>query len=279
MNKISKLFSDFRRRRHLKRSQKRAHESDRKVYLLNEETPFSVTEAFRNLKASLSVAVPKKEGDGGVSLLCTSTFPEEGKTTVAVNLALMFAMSNVKVVLVDADMRKGRVSKYFKDHHKPGLSDYLSGQVKLEDILHQSKENENLYIIYQGTSAPRPYELLESDAMKNLSQLLKEKFDYVIYDTPPIRLVSDALAVIPATDGALLVCRHMSSYENDIKSSLETLSFSKANVLGVVVNDYFADPKNMKGYQKKYYYSYYNYGYSKAKDETAKKPAAAPKSR
>lgn len=260
MKPFNNFFANRRRKRQQKNYTSR-NMSQRRAYLLNEKTPFSVTEAFRNLKASLSVAVPKKEGDKAISLMVTSNFPEEGKTTVTVNLALMFAMSDTKVVLIDADLRKGRVSKYFKEHHAPGLSDYLSGQAKLEDILHQSKVNENLYVIYQGTSSPRPYELLESEAMKEFSERLKDEFDYIIYDTPPIKLVSDALATVPVTDGALLVCRHMVTYESDIKSSLEALKFAKANVLGIVVNDHFLNNKKMKKNQKKYYYSYYSNGY------------------
>ncbi len=258
MSVFTGFFSNIRRNKQ-KKNYEQSRDSLRRTYLLNETTPFGVTEAFRNLKASLSVAIPKKEGMGGVSLLSTSTFPEEGKTTITVNLALMFAMSSVKVVLVDADIRKGRVSKYFGERHEPGLSDYLSGQAKLEDILHQSKQNENLYVIYQGTQSPRPYELLESEAMKELSEKLKKEFDYIIYDTPPVELVSDALALLPVTDGALLVCRYLRSYESDIKNSLDTLRFAKANVLGIVVNDYHINPKKLKGNQKNYYYSYYSY--------------------
>ena len=193
----------------------------------------------------------------------------------------MFATSNFKVVLIDADIRKGRVSKYFKDPHEPGLSDYLSGQAKLEEVLHQSKQNKNLYVIYQGTQSPRPYELLESDAMKALSEELKKQFDYIIYDTPPVELVSDALALVPITDGALLVCRYMRSYESDIKSSLDTLRFAKANVLGMVVNDFHVNPKKLKKNQQKYYYSYYSYGYGEAdpeKDSKITKKVPPPRS-
>lgn len=266
MSFFTKFFSDRRHERQKKYYEQKHSDALRKAYLLDAETPFAVTEAFRNLKASLSVAIPKKE-EGGISILSTSTFPEEGKTTITVNLAQMFATSNFKVVLIDADIRKGRVSKYFKESHEPGLSDYLSGQAKLEDVLHQSEHNKNLYVIYKGTQSPRPYELLESEAMKALSDELKKNFDYIIYDTPPVELVSDALALLPVTDGTILVCRYMRSYESDIKNSLDTLRFSNANVLGVVVNDFHMNPKKLKKNQRKYYYSYYSYGYGEADPE------------
>ena len=105
------------------------------------------------------------------------------------------------------------------------------------------------------------------DILAALTEELKKQFDYIIYDTPPVELVSDALALVPITDGALLVCRYMRSYESDIKSSLDTLRFAKANVLGMVVNDFHVNPKKLKKNQQKYYYSYYSYGYGEADPE------------
>lgn len=234
--------------------------NSRKEYLLSKDTPFDVTESFRNLKASLSVSVAKTS-DKGVAVMATSSFPEEGKTTVITNLALMFAQSDAKVVLVDADIRKGRVHKYFREHSTPGLSDYLSGQATLDEVLRQTDENENLYFLPCGTHSPRPYEILESGRMKELVEKLREKFDYVIFDTPPILVVPDALALAPFTDGTVLVCRHMTSYVSDIGKSLGTLAFAKVNVLGMIVNDFkMPNGKIYKGYKN--YHHYYSYGYA-----------------
>ena len=257
----AKLSNSTHAQRAKKASEKSKRRSHRSEYLLNKNTPFDVTEAFRNLKASLSVSVPKKEN--GVAIMVTSAYPEDGKTTVTTNLALMFAQSDAKVVLVDADIRKGRIAKYFKRKSAPGLSDCLSGQATLEEVIHNSHINENLSYITCGTHSPRPYELLESEEMKKLVQELRTRFDYVIIDTPPVLLISDALALSPSTDGTVLVCRHQVSYISDIERALNTLEFAKAKVLGVVVNDYKA-PKVSKiygGYKKYYYYSSYRYGY------------------
>jgi len=162
------LFKNASERLHLnkvqKASQKHAKSSNRTEYLLNDDTPFDVTEAFRNLKSSLSVSVPKKEG--GTVIMMTSAYPEDGKTTVTTNLALMFALSYSKVLLIDADIRKGRIAKYFNKRSAPGLSDYLSGQKTLEEVVHHSKKHEHLSYITCGTHSPKPYELLESDEMK-----------------------------------------------------------------------------------------------------------------
>ena len=270
----AKISNSTHAQRAKKASEKSKRRSHRSEYLLNKNTPFDVTEAFRNLKASLSVSVPKKEN--GVAIMVTSAYPEDGKTMVTTNLALMFAQSDAKVVLVDADIRKGRIAKYFKRKSAPGLSDCLSGQATLEEVIHNSHINENLSYITCGTHSPRPYELLESEEMKKLVQELRTRFDYVIIDTPPVLLISDALALSPSTDGTVLVCRHQVSYISDIERALNTLEFAKAKVLGVVVNDYKA-PKVSKiygGYKKYYYYSSYRYGYGygstdpETKDET-----------
>ena len=253
------MFDKLRQRRREKQNKK--NKSHRKEYLLNEKTPFDVTEAFRNLKASLSVSIPKNK-EGGVTVTVTSSYPEDGKTTVTTNLALMFAMSDANVVLVDADIRKGRIAKYFKHKSSPGLSDFLSGQVPLNDVLHNSHVNDNLFFIPCGTHSPKPYELLESEAMNELIKELKQRFDYVVFDTPPVLLVSDALAIASKTEGTVLVCRHLLSYVSDMQKSLSTLEFAKANVLGIVVNDYKAPSgKIYGGYHKYYHYSKYSYGY------------------
>ncbi len=254
------IFATIREKLTKRRQKKRMQRADlrqvssRREYLLDEKTPFDITEAFRSLKASLSVSVPKKEG--GVAIMANSAYPKEGKTTIIVNLALMFAQSNVKVVLVDADVRKGRVGRYFHQKTSPGLSDYLSGQNTIEEIVHQSNINPNLSFVTCGTRSPKPYELLESAEMKAFIKKLREEYDYVLIDTPPILLVSDALTLASEVDGAFLVCRHRESYLSDINNTLKSLRFGKVNVLGVVVNDYKA---NIVTSAKTY--GYYNYVY------------------
>ena len=132
-------FFDFLSRKNAntarKKAEKAALQGGKRAYLLNEETPFTVTEAFRSLKMTLSVSLARQHDGTGASFLCTSSYPSEGKTTVAANTALMLAQSNVKVVLVDTDLRAGRLSKFFNVPHAPGLSDYLSGQATLEEVL------------------------------------------------------------------------------------------------------------------------------------------------
>ncbi len=258
MGRFSKFTGNLSKNRGDKRAQKQGnvHHSTRQEYLLNEHTPFDVTEAFRNLKASLSVSVPKKQG--GVAIMVTSAYPTDGKTTVTANLALMFAQSDAKVVLVDADIRKGRINRYFHVKSECGLSDCLSGQKTLDEVTHQSKVNPNLSVITCGTRSPKPYELLESNEMKNLLEELRAKYDYILIDTPPVLVISDALVLTPITDGTVLVCRHQVSYVSDISRAINTLQFAKTNILGVVVNGYKASAIDKIGGNYKHYY-YYDY--------------------
>ena len=114
------------------------------------------------------------------------------------------------------------------------------------------KYSDNFSFIPCGSHSPRPYELLESDVTKKILAELKTQYDYIIIDTPPILLLSDALALLPETDGVVLVCRHRTSQVNGIAKALNTLKFAKANVLGVVVNDYAPIRKS-----KRNPYSYY----------------------
>ncbi|MBO5412274.1 MAG: CpsD/CapB family tyrosine-protein kinase [Clostridia bacterium] len=250
-----KFLKEIRRRRDEKRAYKDSKRiqqlSQRTEYLVDENSPPSVREAFRSIKVALSVAVPKTEG--GKAIFVASAYPYAGKTMVAVNLASMFALSNLKVVIVDVDMRRGQIAKFFRATHKKGLSEYLSGQISYEDTVRVSPINENLSYIACGTHPPRPYELLESDQMKELIERLRKEYDYVIIDTPPILILSDALAVAPYTDGAVIVARHETTYLRDIERELELLRFAKVNVLGAIVNGY----KDARRQREHDGYSYY----------------------
>lgn len=246
----------------------RQKNSARMEYLLTENVSFEVTEAFRNFKASLTVSMPKKQNGEGTVIVMTSACPEDGKTTVSVNLSLMFAFSEAKVILLDADARKGRVARFFHKKSAPGLADYLSGQASLNDIVRKSSHNENLSYITCGTHSPRPYELLESDEMRSLINELKKEYDYVIIDTPPLLLVSDALAIVSQADGVVVVCRHEVSYLSDVNKILGKLAFAKANVLGVVINDYDSREKLSSRADR---YKYYSYCYDSTMEAEQKK--------
>ncbi|MBQ5927101.1 MAG: CpsD/CapB family tyrosine-protein kinase [Clostridia bacterium] len=248
-----KLFDLFRRKR------KNTYESIKNPQniVLNGNSSFEFAESLRSLKVTLSVALPKREDGKGVSIMCVSSYSKEGKTTIAINLAVSLSSSSPsrKIVVLDADLRKGNASYRLIGDPVPGLTDYLSGSATFEEILRPVEGYENLYVIPRGSLTVRPYDLLSSNAMKDLLDNLNSQFAYTIIDTAPMRMVSDALAIAPFVAGSVLVCRHKDSYEGDIKKAVAKLHYFKANVLGLIINDY-VEKKNSKLQQALPYYTY-----------------------
>lgn len=224
-----RIFDWLRHKIHHNNYQKNG-EAEALVFI--NETP-QMREAFRNIRATLSVSLPKNEGKGA-SILCAASYPNEGKTTTAVNLAVSFGKN---VVLVDADIRKGSSSKRLGLDDKLGLCDVVLGKATLDEAL-VYREDLGCHVLPCGIKTDRPYDLLSSSEMQNLMEELKNRFDYVVYDTPPLRLVSDAYAIASLVDGVALVCKHRVSREEDIRKSLASLRYFRANVLGIITSNH-----------------------------------------
>lgn len=210
-----------------------------------------VSESFRSLRTSLEFYNFESSLK---SLIITSPVEQVGKTTVATNLAIVFAQSNKRVVLVDADLRRPNVHKLLNISNRVGLSDILRSQLKINDVLQFSKTNENFYVITSGSLPPNPADLLGSTRMKNIVSYLEKAFDWVIFDTPPT-IVTDAQILSTIADGIIYVIEPGKIRTNAAKKPLEEFRRINANLLGVVLNRI---PKN-----KEYYYGGYNY-YSQA---------------
>ncbi|GAL81800.1 tyrosine-protein kinase Wzc [Algibacter lectus] len=144
--------------------------------------------------------------EGSKTVLITSSISGEGKTFTAINIASVFALSGKRTVLVGLDLRKPRIFGDFELKNDIGVVNYLIGQNSLEDIVQQTKV-ENLDIITSGPIPPNPSELLISEIMDALIAELKEKYDYIILDTPPVGLVADALELLEYADASLYVVR------------------------------------------------------------------------
>ncbi|MGO9902905.1 MAG: polysaccharide biosynthesis tyrosine autokinase [Solirubrobacteraceae bacterium] len=190
-------------------------------------------ESFRHLRTSvqfINIGSPTK------SLVVTSPQSSDGKTTVACNLAAVYADAGVRVLLVDADLRAPRVAHYFSLNPSPGLTDWLRDPSLTTDVVQTSAERPNLDIIASGPQPPNPSELLSSPRMHEILATLTAEYDVVIFDAPPILPVTDAAVLAASCDSVLLVTRARATRVDGILRSLETLKGVDARMVGVILN-------------------------------------------
>lgn len=210
-------------------------------------------EAFRGLRTALYFS----NHEGHQAIQITSSNMDEGKSTVASNLAVSIAQSGKRVILVDADLRKPRQHKIFNLPNLVGLSAVITGEAELADAV-QTTEVADLTVLPAGVSPPNPAELLTSPEFPQLLDVLREKYEYVIVDTAPVLAVSDPCVVAPRVDGVLLVVSVSKNGRSDAERAKEILCGLETKLLGVVVNriNYEAS-----GYGYGYGYGYKGYGY------------------
>lgn len=221
----------------------------------------AVSESFKALRTRIQFS--KLQSRPIQTILITSSIPSEGKTLVSVNLAGSFAQAGKKVLLLDCDLRKPKVHTFFKEERYPGVSDYLFNNVEFKDIVRETGL-ENLQFITSGTIPPNPSELLGSIQMKKFLDFLKEKYDYIIIDSPPLITVTDSEILFNITDGAVLIAQANKTPTETFWKTYQTLyNKNPHNLLGCVLNNF--SYKSSYGY----YYNYYYY-YSRP-EENAKK--------
>ncbi|MDD2752118.1 MAG: polysaccharide biosynthesis tyrosine autokinase, partial [Candidatus Omnitrophica bacterium] len=209
----------------------------------------TIAEAFRSIRTSIIFSLP--EDRPLKTILVTSTFPEEGKTTNSINLAIVFAQKNEQVVLVEGDMRKHRIAKTFDLDNKEGLSSYLTGTTTLERTIKKTPIP-NLYLIPAGPTPPNPAELLTSAKTRELFEGLKIKFDRIIVDAPPVMTVADASILANMCEGVVEIIRAGKVNLDHVLHGKQRLLEAKAKILGVILND--VEVKKKDSY---YYYHYY----------------------
>jgi len=209
-----------------------------------------ISEGFRSLRENVRFASIDNKL---TTLLVTSPEPGEGKSTVAANLAAVFAQAGFKTILVDGDLRKPTQHTYFDVKNQYGLSNILFDQDNAFEESRCKHPIENLCIVTSGTLPPNPAELIASKRMKNFLNELKSNADLVILDTPPIQAVTDSISIAPEMDGVLLVVQPGQTHITAAKQSVEQLKRAKAKVLGVVLN-----PLDLKRSQYAYRYAYKN---------------------
>ncbi|MBO5413603.1 MAG: CpsD/CapB family tyrosine-protein kinase [Clostridia bacterium] len=225
--------------------------------LIAQRTPKSpIAEVFRTLRTNIQFMNSKKSLK---TLLVTSTMPGEGKSWVAANLAITFAQAGKKVLIIDADMRKGRQHVMFNIENRMGLSNFLSGIDEMGrnenlDILKyvRATEIQNLFLIPAGNVPPNPSELLASETTINMIEKLKEVFDFIIFDGTPSLLVTDALIVARLVDSTVIVTEHNGTKKENLEKVKKDIENVGGNIVGIILNKISI---NAKKYMETYYYS------------------------
>ncbi|MDN5627103.1 MAG: polysaccharide biosynthesis tyrosine autokinase [Weeksellaceae bacterium] len=227
------------------------------------EPKSSVAEAFRAVRANLRFLFNEEEKSKVI--LVTSSISGEGKTYVSINIASVLGLSGKKTVLLGMDLRKPKIFGDFKINNKNGISNYLTGQVGMDEIINKTSIP-GLDVITSGPIPPNPSELLMSDNNMRFIEKLKESYEYIIIDSPPVGLVADSFELIKKADTTIYVVRHEYTEKHMLRMITEKYFNKEVSNLGLVYNDYVAK----QGYGYGYGYSY-GYGYFE-EDKNYKEP-------
>lgn len=223
----------------------------RSVNIVTLKNPMSpISEAYRILRTNIQFSSPDKKLQ---SILITSSGPSEGKSTTSVNLAVSLAQTGNRVIIVDCDQRKPNVHKLFTISNITGLSNLLVGEATVDEAIIDSGV-ENLYILPAGRRPPNPSELLASEKMKTLLETLRETFDYIILDTPPVIMVTDAQLLSKYADGCILVVASGQADREAAVKAKELLENANAKILGIVLNKLDTKRRGYYGYYSENYY-------------------------
>ena len=222
----------------------------------------AASEAFRNIRTGVGYS----HSSGPVkTILISSAGPQEGKTLIAVNLAISMAQAGSRVLLIDADMRRSTMHRVLKLNNYLGLSHYLRGETELEKII-QDTFIENLKCICCGPSPSNPSELLGSIKMKEFVEGIGNSFDKIIFDSPPVLSVTDALVLGKALDGVIPVIRFGKYPRDMIYRGKQRFQEMEIKIIGAVLND--IDIERSGRYYYPYYYRYYHKGYYHQEERT-----------
>lgn len=253
--------------------------------LLTSQNDFFVLEAYKTLRTNVSFALADKEGCPVV--MVTSAVQNEGKSITALNLAISYAMEERKVLLIDCDLRRPKIARLLNERSSVGLSNLIMNP-KLRAEAVRPSQIKGLDVILAVNIPPNPSELLGSSRMERILQELREEYDIIVLDSPPVNVVTDAVVLAPLSDGVLFLVRADHSERSAIIRAVEQIKYARTKILGFVLND--VNPKmNSFGYGKygrkygqKYYgrydtYGHYGYSYRSQNleadsNETAAKP-------
>ena len=224
--------------------------------LLTPKSDFFIREAYKTLRTNVSFSLTGEEASK--IILVTSSLQSEGKSITATNLAISYAQTDRRVLLVDCDLRRPKMARLLKISNPVGLSNVLMDPFIIGEAI-MSTGLPNLDVILSGDIPPNPSELLSSPRMARLLGDMRKKYDIIILDTPPVNMVIDAVVLAPLTDGVLFVVRADHSERGAVVHAVEQLEYAKAKLLGFVLNGVDLE-KTSYGYDRHRYRRYGRYG-------------------
>ena len=229
---------------------------NRKLQIISKSAPFQYVEAYKTLRTNINFMAASNNYR---RLVITSSIPNEGKSNVAINLSISLAENGKKVLIIDCDLRKPVMHKYLRiTRRASGLTNVLSGEATPADVIVHFSDL-NIDVITAGVIPPNPAELLGSARMAKMLDSLSEQYDYIIMDTPPASVVTDAAVLSALADGVIFVVSHANATIESAQLAKKNLEAANANIIGAVLNgfDLKSTPRDTG-----YYYSY-EYGYYK----------------
>lgn len=248
-------------------------------HILTPNSNFFVREAYKTLRTNTMFALAEHEGCKIV--LVTSSLQGEGKSITALNLAISFTEAENRVLLMDCDLRRPKLARLLRKSSRVGLSNLLLDPSLLNEVVIPSGI-ERLDVILSGDIPPNPSELLGSSRMSTLLTYLRKHYDYIIFDTPPINMVTDSVVLAPKSDGVLFVVRAGQSERGAVAHAVEQLEYAQAKLLGFVLDD-VSGSSGGYGYNKykykrygRYGYGRYGYGYGYGYSSRQQPPDGAP---
>lgn len=215
-----------------------------KELLLTKEVPFAVEEAYKSLRTNLMFSLPEEQCK---IIEITSFSQNEGKSVTAVNLAIALAKNGEKVILIDCDLRLATIARKLKIKQKPGLTNLLFGlNSALDVIVHHPS---GIDVIPAGNLPPNPSETLGSGRMTTVLEFMKQHYDYVILDAPPIGVVTDAAVLAPKASGIVLVVRQGRAKYEEIDDAVNKLRLANGKILGFVLTGATVPKKGYSRYE------------------------------
>ncbi|MDR1329736.1 MAG: CpsD/CapB family tyrosine-protein kinase [Oscillospiraceae bacterium] len=229
----------------------RSIKQDRKA-LLGADTPFSIREEYKLLRASTAFAAAAG-GDSCKIVGVTSALPEEGKSITCLNLAVAFAQTQARVLVLDCDLRKPTVARYFSIYPSPGMSNVLAGMSSPDEAVCRVEcGGAKFCVVPSGDIPPNPSELLGTERMGAVLGEMSERFDYVFIDLPPVLPVSDPLVLSGRLTGVVIVVQAGQTKKDEVRATLERLKLAQTNVLGFVLNRVQSSGGGRRYYARRY---------------------------